>query len=136
MKLRSLFAVFLQHLMSGCLPSLSLPTGMTGYAVYLSPDHRGCSIVYYCLVVRSMTILWLSQCHSFLQEGTQILSPVCRVVKLSLRVWLVWQFLSTGIALRSIFPSLVEYCLLSLSVGSSMFVSSIWVWLYPGISSL
>ena len=34
----------------------TLPIGMTGYAMYLSPDHRGCTMMYCLPVVRSMTV--------------------------------------------------------------------------------
>ena len=97
----------------------TLPTGMTGYAMYLSPLTVGVLLMY-CLSCSE--VYGCPQCHSFLQECTQILSPVCRVVlawslvSLSLRVW---QFLSPGIALR---------LLLSLSVGLSIVCVS-----YPGM---
>ena len=34
----------------------TLPTGMTGYAMYLSPDCRGCTVMYYLPVARHMMI--------------------------------------------------------------------------------
>ena len=34
----------------------TLPIGMTGYAMYLSPDHRGCTMMYCLPVVRSMAV--------------------------------------------------------------------------------